>query len=98
MKELSEAEACALATKYPMPVFDTQEDEIETARDFLRANERGMACIILGLSTWSIKKRWKEYRRERLNSRRFSAWCLATGTKWDVHRGKFVSLNPEISQ
>lgn len=97
IKELSRQEAEELAAQCKLPEFDSEEDEIQTATDFVLSARRGIACVMLRLSENTLRKQWAQYRRETLESRRFRQWLLDHSCKWDAARGKFVALNFEVT-
>lgn len=95
MKEMSRDEAEKAAARMPLPSFESQEDEIWHAQQFAGAHTRSVACIVLGLSSNTLKSAWKRARRHDLESKRFRNWCEVTMARWDAARGKFLVHFPE---
>jgi hypothetical protein len=94
MIEMSREQAEAAAGKLPLPSFESQEDEIWNCQQWAARRSKGVACIVLGLSKNHLKTEWRKEKRILLESKRFQQWCETTCARWDIHRGKFMVMNP----
>ena len=93
MREMTMEEAEIEASKLPLPAFDSNDDEMECAQYFARTHTKTVACFVLGLSENTLKKQWRLFKKQFLQSRRFREWCSLNSAKYDEAREKYILLN-----
>ena len=89
--EMSEDQTAKLAAKDPLPTWADEADERWNREQFTQREHRRFARILTGeekLST--VRRLWKEYERQTLDSRRWHAWLQRNNAKYDTHRGCYL--------
>lgn len=92
MIEMTEAQLEKMAGKLPLPILSEQE-ELEMAEDFVLNNTRFLANVIVGNQT-KIKRAFNQYRKYRLESRRFHELLDSIQARKDIHRGTYWVYSP----
>ncbi|MFO0204161.1 MAG: hypothetical protein ACK528_13640 [Alphaproteobacteria bacterium] len=91
MIEMTETQLEKMAAKMPMPVLSEQE-EFEMAQEFVMGNSRFMASVLVGNQT-GMKAAFKQYKKYRLESRRFHELVERIQARKDIHRGTYWVYN-----
>jgi hypothetical protein len=94
-QELTDDEIERLASRDPLPDFDSQEDELWLATQHVKNTARSIACIAMGLSSGTIKQEWKRARQHILERKRRDAWDKRHQARFDQARQKYMIFNPE---
>jgi hypothetical protein len=89
--ELTEQQIETIVSKLPLPII-TEEQERYIMDDFADGHKWMMRGLITGeYTTARCKRQYKEYRKYRLESMRWSNWMQDHSCKMDYNRGKYVA-------
>jgi len=90
--ELTEQQIEAIVSKLPLPAI-SEEQEKYILSDFADGHKWLIRGIIAGdFTTARCKREFKEYRKYRLESMRWSNWVQEHGCKMDHNRGKYIAI------
>jgi hypothetical protein len=90
--ELTEQQIEDIVSKLPLPII-TEEQERYIMDDFSDGHKWLMRGVITGEYTAGrCKRQYKQYRKYRLESMRWSNWMQDNNCKMDIHRGKYIAV------
>lgn len=95
--EFTEAQLERLCAKLPLPAWDERE-KLDHAISFVSTRQRGVACVLLGLSANTLRRELRAYIKHERESFRFRQFLRDHSGQYDKARGKYILMrNPAES-